>query len=155
MLAGIVVSLLPRTERLHVAVARLEKPALIIVLIFAGAQLRLHFSLILIVPAIYAMLRYVALPVSTATFSRVVPQVVAVPRFGDGVVAQGAIAAAIAVNFAQVNPELTEVVLPVVLLGLVLSDISSIDGLPRLLSDAGEVGHAEPASAWVVEEAAE
>ncbi len=77
------------------------------------------------------------------------------PRFGDGVVAQGAIAAAIAVNFAQVNPELTKVVLPVVLLGLVLSDISSIDGLRRLLSDAGEVGHAEPAPAWVVVEAAE
>ncbi len=155
VLAGIVVSLLPRTERLHVAVTRLEKPALIIVLIFAGAQLRMQFSLLLIVPVIYAMLRYVALRVSTATFARVVPQVVTVPRFGDGVVAQGAIAAAIAVNFAQVNPELTKVVLPVVLLGLVLSDISSIDGLRRLLSDAGEVGHAEPAPAWVVEEAGE
>lgn len=143
-LAGIVVSMLPRTERLNVAVARLQRPALIILLIFAGALLQLKLSLLLVVPVIYAVVRYIVLRISTAVVSRAVPRLRVVPRFGEGVVAQGAIAAAIALNFAQINPELADVVLPIVLLGLVLSDIFSIDGLRRVLTDAGEVGHAEP-----------
>ncbi len=143
-LAGIVVSMLPRTERLNVAVARLQRPALIILLIFAGALLQLKLSLLLVVPIIYAAVRYIVLRISTGVLSRTVPRLRVVPRFGAGVVAQGAIAAAIALNFAQVNPELADVVLPVVLLGLVLSDIFSIDGLRKVLTDAGEVGHADP-----------
>lgn len=157
VLAGVVVSLLPRTERLHIAVARLERPALVILLVFAGAELRLQFSLLLVVPIIYAVLRFAVLRFSTATLSRFIPGVFTVPRFGDGVVAQGAIAAAIAVNFAQVNPDLADVVLPIVLVGLVLSDIFSIDSLRRLLTDAGEVGRLEPdpTATWAAEEAAE
>lgn len=144
LLAGIVVSLLPRTERLSVALIRLERPALILLLVFAGALLRLHVGLVLVLPLVYAVVRILALRVSTGVVRRLVPGVYAVPRFGEGVAAQGAIAAAIAVNFAQVNPEVGDVVMTVVLLGLVLADVTSVDGLRRLLADAGEVGHAEP-----------
>lgn len=144
LLAGIVVSLLPRTERLHLAVVRLERPALIVLLIFAGALLEPALDWLLVAPLVYVVLRYIAIRASTELARRLLPGVFAVPRFGEGVMAQGAIAAAIAVNFAQVNPSLASEVLTVVLLGLVIADVSSIDGLRRLLTDAGEVGHADP-----------
>ncbi|MCA9550053.1 MAG: cation:proton antiporter [Myxococcales bacterium] len=143
VLAGVVVSLLPRTERLAVAIERLEAPALIILLIFAGALIRPTMSWLLLLPIIYTAARYVAFRFATGLAARVVPDVVVVPRFGNGVVAQGAIAAAIAVNFAQVNKALGGIALMVVLLGLVLSDVVSVSGLRELLTDAGEVGHAQ------------
>lgn len=143
VLAGVVVSLLPRTERLAVAIERLEAPALIILLIFAGALIRPTMSWLLLLPIIYTAARYVAFRFATGFAARVVPDVVVVPRFGNGVVAQGAIAAAIAVNFAQVNKALGGIALMVVLLGLVLSDVVSVSGLRELLTDAGEVGHAQ------------
>ena len=125
------------------AIERLEAPALIILLIFAGALIRPTMSWLLLLPIIYTAARYVAFRFATGLAARVVPDVVVVPRFGNGVVAQGAIAAAIAVNFAQVNKALGGIALMVVLLGLVLSDVVSVSGLRELLTDAGEVGHAQ------------
>jgi hypothetical protein len=146
VVAGVVVSLLPRTERLAVAIERLEAPALIILLIFAGALIRPALSWLLLLPLIYTAARYVVFRLATGVASRVVPDLSAVPRFGNGVVAQGAIAAAVAVNFAQVNKALGGVALTVVLLGMVISDAVSVAGLRELLADAGEVGHAEAPS---------
>ncbi|NJK90327.1 MAG: hypothetical protein HC923_13715 [Myxococcales bacterium] len=142
-IAGIVVSLLPESTRLHIAVTRLERPALIVFSIFAGALLRPTFGVLLLLPLFYFLLRVAALRFSAGLASWVIRTPANVPRLGSGLVAQGVIAAAIAVNYAQVLPSLGAAISMTIIPGLILADVFSFPPLRRLLADSGELGHAE------------
>jgi len=150
--AGLTVSLVsPRADELALALERLERPALVIILVFAGATWRPPVGIAWLIPVAYLVLRYAALRLAVPLALRTVGDEEAPARSGEALLAQGGLAAAIAVNSGQVQPETSSVILTAVLLGLLVNDLVSARALRRVLADSGEIRHdldqAEPADA--------
>lgn len=146
-MAGVTVSMLYRdADRLYETLGALRAPVSTVVLIFAGAMWRPASGLFWLLPIAYFWSRYGGLRLSTAVALRLVPEVQVVPRLGNGALAQGALAAAVAVNFAQVNPSLAPAVLSAVLPAILVTDAMGPFALRETLADAGEVGRVAEAS---------
>ena len=120
--------------------SKLERPAVITVLIFAGAMWAPPGGLVWLLPIAYASLRMLALRSGTVV-ARVVGDLPRARRLGDALLHQGALSVAIAANFAQVFPEQASMALTTVLGGLILSDLLAYGGVRRVLADAGEIIH--------------
>jgi hypothetical protein len=141
MIAGATVSLAsPRAGELEQAMERLERPALAMLSIFAGAMWRPVEDIVWVLPAAYLATRLVAGRIAVRVGLLTRPGLATVVGIGSGLLAQGSVAAAIAVNHAQIYPAEAGVVLVAVLTPMVLFDALAPARLRRFFSDAGESG---------------
>ena len=142
----------PYAARLDDALGALRFPARVLVLLIAGAYWTPVEGWAWLLPVAYFGVRALALraaaPVSAWTF---MPGTHASIRLGMGLFGQGALAAAIAISFAQRFPELASVVTTTVLGGMVLTDIFSARVLRRYLADQGAIRPHEDAAPAAVE----
>lgn len=130
----------PYAARLDEALAPLRFPARVLVLLIAGCYWVPVTGWAWLLPLAYAGLRAVSLrlvaPLSAWTF---LPGSSASIRLGSGLFGQGALAAAIAISFAQRFTDLAPIVTTTVLGGMVLTDIFSARVLRRYLADQGAI----------------
>ncbi len=142
MIAGVTVSLFSRQAgELAEVLATLERPAVIAVLVFAGAMWAPPAGLLWLLPVLYAAVRLLALRSGAWAAPRLLGDLPVAPRLGDALLHQGALAVAIAANFAQVFPERAAMALTTVLGGLLLSDLAARGAVREVLADAGEIVH--------------
>ena len=141
LIVGATLALLsPHTEILRPVIQRLEHPTFILLLIFAGivwepvGQVWLWAFL-----PIYLVVRFVGLRVGTGSMLPLIPGHTRVRRFGMGLLAQGVIAVAIAVDFWQLSPEHSSFVLTTLLLAILAQDFLATRALRRVLADAEEL----------------
>ena len=130
----------PYAARLDQALAPLHFPTRVLVLLLAGCYWMPVSGWAWLLPLGYALARGIALrfaaPVSAWTF---LPGNSASIRLGYGLFGQGALAAAIAISFAQRFTDLASLVTTTVLGGLVLIDLVSSRVLRRYLADQGAI----------------
>lgn len=128
----------PHAERLDKSLGALRFPTRVLVLLIAGIYWTPVSGLAWIFPLVYAVLRVVSLrvvaPVSAWTF---LPGAGIATRLGVALAGQGALAAAIAISFAQSFPDLGGLVTTTILGGMVLTDLISTRVLRRYLADQG------------------
>jgi hypothetical protein len=152
LIAGAIVGVTsPYAARLDGALGALRFPARVLVLLLAGAYWTPVSGWAWILPLAYAVMRAMALrvvaPVSAHTF---LPGNNASIRLGSGLFGQGALAAAIAISFAQRFPGLSGLVTTTILGGMVLTDLISARVLRRYLADQGEINPHVAAGATAV-----
>ncbi len=138
--AGLAAALLsPQAAALAPVLERLERPALVIVLVYAGAMWTPPSGPAWMIPVVYLVLRYAALRLAVPAALRSLGGEPPPARSGEALLAQGGLAAAIAVNSSQVQPETSAAVLSAVLVSLLVNDLVSARGLRRVLADSGEI----------------
>ncbi len=148
LLAGATVSALsPHSERISAELTRLNHPLFVLLMIFAGTLWAPTAGWLWLMPVLYAVVRLVALRASALFADRaVLPSPTRAAGLGYGLVGQGTLAVAIAVNLVMRAEEHGAVVLTTVLLGVLLSDLFSTRWLLSTLADAGELDQVEPGS---------
>ena len=145
LLAGVTVAATSaHADRVQEHLERLQHPLFVLIMIFAGA----HFVPVRgwgwLLPAVYVVARYLLRRLLTPLSLRMlVVDGPRVGRIGHGLLSQGTLAVAIALDFALQNPRHHALVLGTVLIGAFLSDLWSDRALASLLADAGETGKAE------------
>lgn len=140
LVAGVTVAVAAGRGRDHSrGLARLERPAFIVLMIFAGAMWRPAGWASVAIPAVFYVLRQGVLLVAAAVALTLVPRIQRIPRMGHGLAPLGGVAVAIAVNYAQVGLTGSQAVLAGVLGAVALSELLALPGLRRLWIDAGEV----------------
>lgn len=141
LIAGLTVALAyPRAEELDSALEPLRLPTTVLVLVMAGLMwVPTSGWYWAFVPG-YALLRFVTRRafsrIAVATFVADTSMAVGV---GRALLAQGVVAGAICVAFAQRFPEMAGVVTSTILGGMVLSDVIALPTLRRYLADMGEL----------------
>jgi len=141
LIVGVTLALFsPHTGILRPVIQRLEHPTLILLLIFAGiVWVPLSEMWLWAFVPIYLLLRFVGLRTATGMMLPLSPGKKAAPRFGMGLLAQGVIAVAIAVDYRQLNPESSSFVLTTLLLAVLAQDFLATRSLRRVLADAEEL----------------
>jgi hypothetical protein len=146
--AGATVSLTTRKGgALEQVMERLERPALAMLSIFAGAMWRPIFGLLWLLPIAYFAARLVAVRVAARVGLVTRPGLAPVVSVGAALLAQGSVAAAIAINHAQIYPDEGPLVLATILTPMVLVDVLAPGRLRRFFSNAGESGRSQLQSA--------
>lgn len=137
--------------RLRKELDRLLHPLFVLLMIFAGALWSPpRDPWLWCLPIAYAAVRYLVRRATTrATVLASGAASLSLPRLGDGLMGQGTLAIAIAVEFSMRFPEDASLVLTIVLFGALLNDLWSRGALRALLANAGEldanaVGQAQP-----------
>ncbi len=144
-IAGLAVTLVSaRATATADALARLERPATIMLLVFAGAAWRPVGGWMWLLPLGWFAVRWLTLRGGASLALRIVGRRCAPQRFGDGLLPQSGLAVAIAINYAQVHTEHAPEVLTVVIAGLVAADLLGPGHLRHVLADAGEAQHSPP-----------
>jgi hypothetical protein len=142
MIAGLTASVLSvQAETVGDALERLEAPALVGIMILAGAMWTPPPTALWLLVVVYLGIRPVALRSAAFVLPRLVAGLPRAHRLGSALLPQGALGAAIAANFAQVFPEHAPLVLTVGLVGLLVSDAVGYATVRRVLADAGEIAH--------------
>ena len=137
--AGVVVSLLsPQADELHAALARLERPAHVALVIFAGATWQLDTSGVWLVALAYLLFRLLGIRTGAFVAQHIVSGLPQIPRLGNGLLAQGPLAAAIMLAYAQARPEDGRLALAAVLPALLMVDPFGSPVLHSTLADAGQ-----------------
>lgn len=140
-LAGLTVSVTsPVAAQLGHVMDRLERPTMAMLCIFAGALWRPVDGVLWLLPPAYLAARLLASRASARVSLMTRPGLAPVVNVGSAVLAQGGVAAAIAINHAQVYPAEAGVVLATVLMPMVAIDALAPARLRRFLSNAGESG---------------
>jgi hypothetical protein len=138
--AGLTVSLVSsEAARLAVQLERLEHPAVIVILVFAGAMWSPPELRMWALPVVYLLVRRLAVQGSAWLAPRVVGDAPKAHRMGLALLPQGGIAIAVATSFAQAYPEQAPMVLTVALVGVLASDLAGVGSVRRVLADAGEI----------------
>ncbi|TNF35759.1 MAG: hypothetical protein EP329_05920 [Deltaproteobacteria bacterium] len=126
---------------------RLRRPLFVVLLLLAGAGWSPLPGLLWVVPIGYLLVRAIALRLGAqAAVALTAADIDAdTPHLGDALLGQGALAAAVAVNFAMVSDHgtLTAVVVTTLLVGAALNDIWYAPALRGVLQTAGESGRRE------------
>jgi hypothetical protein len=139
--AGATVSLtVPRGGVLEQVLDRLERPALAMLSIFAGALWQPIAGLVWLLPLAYLVARLIAIRIAAPVGLFTRPGLAPVVSVGSALLAQGSVAAAIAINHAQIYPDEAAVVLATILTPMVLIDAIAPGRLRRFFSNAGESG---------------
>jgi hypothetical protein len=142
MVAGVTVSLISaQAEAVSEALGRLEGPAVVGIVVLAGATWGPPAPLLWGLVAIYLAVRTLAVRLGAAGAPALFPGLPRTARLGNALLPQGGLAAALAASFAQVLPEHGPVVLTVALTGILLSDAAGYATVRRVLADAGEIAH--------------
>jgi len=127
---------------------RLRRPLFVVLLILAGAGWRPLPGLLWLVPAGYLVIRAIALRLGAQVAVAVTAADIDAdtPHLGDALLGQGALAAAVAVNYAMVSDHgaLTAVVVTTLLIGAALNDLWYAPALRSVLQKAGESGRLAP-----------
>lgn len=122
----------------------LERPAYIVLAIFAGAMWAPSSFRSFVAPFVFFAARAAFLRVASGVSVRVIPRVETVARVGDGLVPFGGVGIAVGVVYAQVDLPGADLVLGSVLGATILAELLAIPGLRRLWVDAGEVAELAP-----------
>jgi len=139
MLAGVVVSLLSKeAEALYTHLERLERPAVVLLMIFAGVMWEPVHGSLWVMAIGYLVVRLLVLRVVPGFACRVLAGLPRVPRVGDALLRQGGLAVAIALNHDQIAEGEGRIVLSITLIGVVVSDLIGSAALKRVVVDAGE-----------------
>lgn len=134
--AGLTVALGSRHgDTLRRELNRLQHPIFVLLLILTGAFWTPASGIGWFFPLVYVAVRLVATRLLYRWLALVLPDVHR-PRVGLGLVAQGTLAVAVAVDFALQVPEHAPLVLTTVLVGTLASDMSAGGVVRRLLVDA-------------------
>lgn len=142
--AGATVSLTSREPgALEHVMERLERPALAMLSIFAGAMWRPIYDIVWLLPISYFVARLISIRIAARVGLVTRPGFAPVVSVGSALFAQGSVAAAIAINHAQIYPDEGPLVLATVLTPMVLVDVIAPGRLRRLFSNAGESGRSE------------
>jgi hypothetical protein len=136
LVSGLAVGLISRHEAvLRTELDRLQHPIFVLLLILTGAMWTPVSGWLWLVPVVYVLVRLTAgrlIPrLSTSLLTRVGAE-----RIGLGLLAQGTLAVAVAVDYALRVPEHAPIVLTTVLIGTLLCDMSAGGVVRRLLVDA-------------------
>jgi hypothetical protein len=139
--AGATVSLTSRhSGALEQVMERLERPALAMLSIFAGAMWRPIYGIVWVLPLAYVVVRLIAVRIAARAGLFTRPSLAPVVSVGSALLAQGSVAAAIAINHAQIYPDEGPLVLATILTPMVLIDAIAPGRLRRFFSNAGESG---------------
>ncbi len=152
LVAGLTIANLSRASRsLLIADSRLRRPVFAVLLILAGASWTPLPAVLWLVPAAYVLLRVLALRVGARVGLRLSASAIDrdTPRPGHGLLGQGAVALALAVDFVHVTPHstLSALVLTTLLVSAVVNEIWFGAALRVLLQNAGETGRRQPGAA--------
>jgi len=133
---------------INAAIDRLQRPTHVILLILAGALWVPIEGLAWIIPTAFIFLRIFTLRGVAGVATRMHPHLDVEHRgIGSGLLPQGALAAAIAVNLALDaggDAALTDVVVTTLLLSAVANELWGARALRRLLQNSGETGAVGP-----------
>lgn len=139
LFAGLTTSLFYRkTETLYRVLQGLYRPACTMLAILAGAMWTPPPTIGWILAAMYLSTRLIATYIVGAIAARTAVPRIDASRFGVGTWGQGALAIAVGVNFAQVNPELAPLVLSTLFSAVLLGDLLSPIVVRTVLIDSGE-----------------
>lgn len=140
LFAGITVSGLSRqADDLDRTLEALERPAGIVLMIFAGAVWTPPGFLGWLLVGVYLVGRVGMFWLLPRLFVRPILHSVTVGWLGAGMRGQGVLPVAIALSLAMVHPEHAEVA-SVILVGVFVFEIGAGSALRRMLGDAGELG---------------
>ncbi len=141
----------PVAGQVAASVTRLRRPTAVILLILAGAMWTPIEGLLWLIPVAWIGLRIVALRGTARMAAALHPQLDSEHRgIGSGLLAQGSLAAAIAVHLAA-EPQagsstLVDVVVTTLLLSAVANELWGTSAVRRLLENSGETGRLAPAA---------
>ncbi len=132
---------------------RLRRPLFVVLLLLAGAGWQPPPGILWVIPAGYLVLRALALRVGArAAVAFTAADIDAdTPHLGDALLGQGALAAAVAENYAMVSDggSLASVVVTTLLVGAAVNDLWYAPALRSVLQKAGECGRLPDADAPV------
>ena len=145
LVSGLTVALFCKVApSITASVGRLQRPTHVILLILAGAMWKPIHGQLWLVPIVFILLRVVTLRGAAGLAARLHPHLDSEHRgIGSGLLPQGALAAAIAVNVILESSEsamFTDVVVTTLLLSAVANELWSARALRRLLQNSGETG---------------
>jgi hypothetical protein len=142
LLAAVTVSATSsHSARVRDELMRLQHPLFVLVMIFAGTLWVPVQGWQWAFPVGYVVVRFVTRRFWMTVGSKLfLERPLRTRRLGNGLLFQGTLAVAVAVNFAQRFPDYASVILTTVLLGVLASDLFSRRALTSVLSDAGELG---------------
>lgn len=139
LFAGLTTSLLYRkTDILYQMLLSLYEPVCTMLAILAGAMWIPLYPIGWFFAVGYLAVRLVTTYLLGAVAARTAEPRLHASRFGTGVWGQGALAIAVVVNFAQVNPALSSLVLTAVFPALLVGDLIGLYAVRTMLIDAGE-----------------
>ncbi len=141
MLAAVTVSFTSsHSARVRTELDRLQHPLFVLVMIFAGTLWQPVSGWQWALPLGYVVVRFAARRLWTSMSTRLfLEKPLRTRRLGNGLLFQGTLAVAVAVNFAQRFPNFANAILTTVLLGVLASDLFSNRALRSVLGDAGEL----------------
>ena len=123
---------------------RLRRPLFVVLLLLAGAGWHPVPGILWVIPAGYLVVRALALRVGARAAVRLTAADIDAdtPHLGDALLGQGALAAAVAENYAMVSDAsaLTSVVVTTLLVGAAVNDLWYAPALRTVLQKAGECG---------------
>lgn len=147
LVAGMVVAnISPTASRLHEAVDKLGRPFTATLLLIAGAMWLPIPGKLWVLPLIFILGRILVLRMAAFIATRRHPSIDPhTPSLGNALLSQGALAAAIAVNYElSHNHDLNGVVVTCLLMSAVVNEIWSGWAMRRVLQRAGETGRRAP-----------
>lgn len=156
LIAGLTVAFTSsHAKRLHEELDRLQHPLLVLLMIFAGARWAHPDDVWLwALPVFYVTLRYIVRRFATRALAMASGDAsLRVPRLGDGLMGQGTLAIAIAIEVSIRFSAHASLVLTTVLFGTLLNDLWSRGALRSLLAEAGELDVRSASSAPSEEQA--
>jgi Kef-type K+ transport system membrane component KefB len=137
-----VANLSPSSERLNAAVARLRRPFDATLLLLAGAAWLPIPALMWLLPVGFVVVRAFALRFSTWLATRRNPTLdPSIPRLGNGLLSQGPLTVAIAVNYHMVPTHaLMDIVFTCLIVSGVVNEFWAGSAIRRVLQNGGETG---------------
>jgi hypothetical protein len=134
-------------------VTRLQHPLFVLVAVFAGMLWAPSSPSVWIFPILYVVVRYVARTFWTRSFDKLLLEPpTALPNIGHALLSQGALSAAIAINFSQRFPAFSAILLTTILCGSLLFDLIAGRWLRVVLVDAREYSLVEHTTSSEAEE---
>lgn len=126
-------------DRLQVVVGRLHQPAYVLLLILVGMVWQPPPLLLWLLVGVYILARYLGLRLGPAAAFAAAETPLPTRRFGEGLLAQGAFALAIATNFLQLRAADGSLLVTVAVAAILVEDFLADRRLRRVLADAEEL----------------
>lgn len=140
MVAGLTVAATSvHGDRLRVNLDQLHRPASILLMVFAGIAWRPIAGWLWLIPIAYLLTRVGTRLLASRWAVSTFVHGVELRRVGGGLIGQGALAAAIALSYAQGHSERGHLVLSAVLLPMLITDLFAVRTLRGVLANAGAI----------------
>ena len=149
LVTGVTVAMTSRHRRnLKQELRRLQHPISVLLLVLAGALwVPPEHARLWLFPVVYLLARWVARMTLPALWTRALTTI-EWRRVGVGLLSQGTLAVAVAVDFALQSPERAGVVLTTAIVGTLVFDVFGHGALRRYLIDAEAESDGSAASHW-------